>query len=162
MSIGSGFSKDWDEHVKFTKEVVSAWPEWQQTMLGGKPISPPNGISRPKVFHEVCIRPWGKYETTYVGSGFVVKIITVNPGQRLSLQRHRWRDEHWFIVEGKADVTIEGVNYGLFTYNHINIANGKWHRVTNNQQTPLVLIEVQTGNCFEEDIERLEDDYNRV
>ena len=132
------------------------------TFSGPRPVFTEEDFLAPYREKEVVIRPWGKYETVHIGSEFVVKIITVNPGQRLSLQRHRWRDEHWFIVEGKADVTIEGVNYGLFTYNHINIANGKWHRITNNQQTPLVLIEVQTGNCFEEDIERLEDDYNRV
>lgn len=167
MAIGSGFAKDWDEHVKFAKEVVSAWPEWEQTMLGGKPIEPPNGVSRPKVYHEVCIRPWGKYETTYVGSGFVVKVITVNPGQRLSLQRHRYRDEHWFIVEGTAETSVGQNTEDLLVFTDysgesIDIPKGRWHRIKNKEQTPLIFIEVQTGNCFEEDIERLEDDYGRV
>jgi len=111
---------------------------------------------------EVVIRPWGKYETTYVGSGFVVKVITVNPGQRLSLQRHRWREEHWYIAEGVASIYYDGENYGYYPHQCFDIRCGKWHRVSNNQQTPLVFIEVQMGTCFEEDIERLEDDYNRV
>jgi mannose-6-phosphate isomerase-like protein (cupin superfamily) len=142
MSIGMNFGSDWNQLMEESELKKSLY--------------------RAPETREVVIRPWGKYETTYNGPGYKTKVITVNPGQRLSLQRHKWRDEHWFIVEGKADVTVEGVNYGLFTFNHINICNGKWHRVTNNQQTPLVLIEIQTGNCFEEDIERKEDDYGRA
>jgi mannose-6-phosphate isomerase-like protein (cupin superfamily) len=111
---------------------------------------------------EIVMKPWGKYENIYLGEGYKVKILTINPGQRISLQRHKWREEHWFIVEGKADVVKEGTNFGLFTYNSINIPIGVWHRVTNNQQTPLVIIEIQTGNCFEDDIERKEDDYGRA
>lgn len=116
---------------------------------------------------EVVIRPWGKYETTYVGSGFVIKVITVNPGQRLSLQRHRYRDEHWFLVEGRAAIytglEIASLCSEIFNFGgSINIAKGQWHRIENREQTPLIFVEIQTGNCFEEDIERKEDDYGRV
>jgi mannose-6-phosphate isomerase-like protein (cupin superfamily) len=110
---------------------------------------------------DVGVRPWGKFETIYNRPGYKVKIITVNPGQRLSLQRHKYREEHWFIVEGKADITIEGVNYGLYTFNHVGIVSGRWHRVANNQQIPLVFVEIQIGRCDENDIERKEDDYGR-
>lgn len=119
-----------------------------------------------KIHKEIVFRPWGKYETIYYGSGFKVKIITVNPGQRLSLQRHRWRDEHWFIVEGRGRIYIERdcedyeIRWATKKSSH-NIPWGVWHRIENKEQTPLVFVEVQTGNCFEEDIERKEDDYNR-
>lgn len=113
-------------------------------------------------YREVAIKPWGKYENIYLNPHYKVKILTIDPGKRISLQRHKWRDEIWTVVEGSANVTLEGTNLGLFTFNTIRITNGNWHRVTNNQQTPLVIVEVQTGNCYEEDIERIEDDYGRM
>jgi len=108
----------------------------------------------------IVIKPWGKYETVYFDE-FKVKIITVNPGQRLSLQRHRWRSEHWFIAKGVA--TVENDSYIIRLYEHasIDVGRGVWHRVTNKEIYPLILVEVQMGNCFEEDIERAEDDYGR-
>ena len=111
--------------------------------------------------HREVIKPWGKYITSYRGSGFLVKTIVVQPGHRLSLQRHRWRDEHWYIVEGSAYVFKNNSWYTLYSSDSINIPKGVWHRVENIQQTPLIFVEVQTGNCFEDDIERKEDDYGR-
>jgi len=129
----------------------------------------PSSVFTKKAYQEkeVVIRPWGKYETIYVGSGFVVKVITVNPGQRLSLQRHRYRDEHWFLVEGTAETSVGQNTEDLLVFTDYSgestdIPKGRWHRIKNKEQTPLIFIEVQTGNCFEEDIERKEDDYGRV
>jgi mannose-6-phosphate isomerase-like protein (cupin superfamily) len=117
----------------------------------------------PPIEPKTVIKPWGKYETTYVGSGFKVKIITVNPGQRLSLQRHKYRDERWIIVEGRGFMTREHMgDFYIETKETVSIPLSAWHRIENREQTPLVFIEVQTGNCFEEDIERKEDDYGRI
>jgi len=115
-----------------------------------------------KESEKLVIKPWGKYETIYVGSGFKVKILTINPGQRISLQRHCWRLEHWLIVEGCGHLTLDSDRGILHTGNSVDIPIGAWHRMENKQQTPLIIAEVQMGKCFEEDIERKEDDYGRV
>jgi len=119
---------------------------------------------------EVVIKPWGKYETIYIGSEFKIKVITVNPNHRLSLQRHRWRAEHWYVVKGVASCLFQRYEHSedyfwtpdLQAGTSYNIQKGQWHRVENKQATSLQFVEVQTGDCFEEDIERKEDDYGRV
>lgn len=113
---------------------------------------------------EVVYKPWGKYEVLCNYPGYKVKILTINPGQRISLQRHKWRDEHWFIVYGAGEFSIDETekSWPMYTGDSYDIEHGFWHRVTNKQQIPLVIVEIQTGDCFEEDIERKEDDYNRV
>ncbi len=114
---------------------------------------------------EVVVRPWGKYENIFVDSEYKVKIITVNPGHRLSLQRHRWRDEHWFIISGAGAMSIRNDSLTIFSVHpgqSINIKKGEWHRIQNPNQVPLVFVEIQTGTCFEEDIDREEDDYGRA
>jgi len=112
---------------------------------------------------KVVFKPWGKYETTYDGAGFKVKVITVNPGQRLSLQRHRWREERWIIIEGEGLLYDAIKVYGLcYAGDIVHIGKGAWHRIENVQQTPLIFVEVQTGDCYEDDIERKEDDYGRT
>jgi len=115
---------------------------------------------KPRELKEVVIKPWGKYENLYVGE-FKVKILTLNPKSRISLQRHRWREEHWIVVEGAANVFKDGATFKLYPTDSINIGIGQWHRLENNYNVPLVVVEVQKGDCFEEDIERKEDDYGR-
>ena len=114
---------------------------------------------------EIVVRPWGNFEVLHPGNRFRVKIITVNPGHRLSLQMHRWRDELWYVVEGAGNVYQEKKDYktcfNIIVGSIVEIHKGEWHRVANYNKTPLVFIEVQTGDCFEEDIERREDDYGR-
>jgi mannose-6-phosphate isomerase-like protein (cupin superfamily) len=91
-----------------------------------------------------------------------VKRIVVNPGQRLSLQRHRRRGEHWYFLAGVAAVTLGDRTIELGAGDAIDIPRGSIHRIANAGTVPVVLIEVQTGEYFgEDDIERLEDDYNR-
>lgn len=110
-------------------------------------------------------KPWGKYENIFVDSEYKVKIITVNPGHRLSLQRHRWRDEYWTVIQGAGNVMIENDNTTIFSVcvgTMLHIAKGTWHRIANPNYVPLVFIEVQRGDCFEEDIERRQDDYGRA
>ena len=110
-------------------------------------------------------RPWGYYRVIHeVGSGTKVKELTVDPGKRLSMQRHSERAEHWFVAEGTAtvytiddrttDCELNGV-YNRHQYVHIN--NHEWHQLCNEGTEPLKLIEIQYGtNCIESDIERMD------
>ncbi len=107
-------------------------------------------------------RPWGWYEGLALGLRFQVKRIVVNPGASLSLQSHKYRSEHWIVVEGTAKVTIDG-NIKILTENQsVYIPLGAIHRMENPGKLHLTLIEVQTGSYFgEDDIIRYEDVYAR-
>jgi mannose-6-phosphate isomerase-like protein (cupin superfamily) len=108
-------------------------------------------------------RPWGTWEVVAIGDGHVVKRITVVPGARLSLQRHRHRAEHWVMVTGRADVTIDQRTFPCDRGEHVHIPCGAVHRIANPGAEPLVFIEVQQGTVLDEnDIERLEDDFGRI
>ena len=109
------------------------------------------------------VRPWGEWTVIDAGAGYVVKRIRVRPGQRLSLQRHRHRDEHWVVVAGTAQVTRGDATFELGAGGTTHIARGETHRVANPGTDDLVIIEVQLGaSLSEDDIERLEDAYGRV
>ena len=107
-------------------------------------------------------RPWGWFETLANGERFKVKRIVVLPGAALSLQSHRYRSEHWIVVEGTARVTV-GDSVKLVSENQsVYIPLGERHRLENPGTAPMVLIEVQTGSYFgEDDIVRYEDVYAR-
>lgn len=108
-------------------------------------------------------RPWGEWMVIDAGAGYVVKRIIVRPGQRLSLQRHRHRDEHWVVVAGTALVTRGDATGALGVGGTAFIARGETHRLANPGSEDVVLIEVQLGALLsEDDIERLEDAYGRV
>jgi mannose-6-phosphate isomerase-like protein (cupin superfamily) len=92
-----------------------------------------------------------------------VKRITVEPGQRLSYQRHSKREEHWFVVSGAGEVTLDGATRPVGPSSTVDVARGEAHRIANTGSEPLVFIEVQLGASFsEDDIERLDDDYGRT
>jgi mannose-6-phosphate isomerase-like protein (cupin superfamily) len=108
-------------------------------------------------------RPWGEWVVIDLGAGFVVKRITVRPGQRLSLQRHRYRAEQWVVVAGVAQVTRGDAVFALGVGETVRIAPGETHRVANQGADDVVFIEVQTGSVLsEDDIERLDDQYGRA
>jgi mannose-6-phosphate isomerase-like protein (cupin superfamily) len=108
-------------------------------------------------------RPWGHYRVLANLHGFKVKEISVRPMKRLSLQRHRYRAEHWYIVRGKALVTLDEANIPLTRGGSIDIPTRSWHRIKNAGNDELVFVEIQTGSYFgEDDIERREDDFGRV
>jgi mannose-6-phosphate isomerase len=108
-------------------------------------------------------RPWGYYEVLMEDAEHKVKRIVVYPGTRLSLQRHRHRDEHWLIVSGEAVLTLNTDELILVKGQSIDIPREALHRVRNTGESDLVIVEVQTGDYFDEnDIERVEDDYGRV
>jgi mannose-6-phosphate isomerase len=108
-------------------------------------------------------RPWGYYEVLADEPDHKVKRIVVYPGKRLSLQRHRRRSEHWFIVSGEAVATRDEESIRLAAGRCFEIPVGAWHRIHNPATSDMAFIEVQTGNYFgEDDIERGEDDFGRV
>ena len=108
-------------------------------------------------------RPWGSYETLDEGPRFQIKRIVVSPGERLSLQKHFHRSEHWVVVHGTAEVTV-GDTVSLLQENQSTyIPAGTTHRLGNPGKVPLELIEVQCGPYLgEDDIVRLEDEYGRI
>lgn len=107
-------------------------------------------------------RPWGLYVVLANEYDMKVKRITVRPGHRLSLQKHRQRDEHWFIHQGTALVTLDGNDETLTSGQSIDIPRNSIHRISNAGEVDVVFVEIQTGNYFgEDDILRLEDDYLR-
>ncbi len=107
-------------------------------------------------------RPWGRWEVIGTGERYTVKRITVLPGQRLSLQYHHHRSEHWMVVDGAAEVELDGVNHRLGFGEHVFIPLGAKHRVRNGGDAPLVFVEVQVGDLLDEnDIVRVSDDYGR-
>lgn len=108
-------------------------------------------------------RPWGSFFILEDFPTTKVKRLLVNPGQRLSLQSHKFRDEHWVIIRGIAEVTLDeqvkNVGYG----EHVHIPRGTRHRLACAGNEPVEIIEVQTGESFaEEDITRYSDDYGRA
>jgi mannose-6-phosphate isomerase len=108
-------------------------------------------------------RPWGYYTVLADEADHKVKRIVVYPGKRLSLQRHRRRTEHWFLLAGEAIVTLDGRELPIRKGEAIDIPRGAAHRLQNTGPTEAAFIEVQTGDYFgEDDIERLADDYGRV
>jgi mannose-1-phosphate guanylyltransferase/mannose-6-phosphate isomerase len=107
-------------------------------------------------------RPWGSYDSVDSGPNYQVKRISVNPGARLSLQRHQFRAEHWVVVQGQAKVHVDGVDHLLDTNDSIYIPVGAVHSLANQTHEALYLVEVQSGSYVgEDDIERLEDIYGR-
>lgn len=112
--------------------------------------------------HRRVYRPWGSYESLVTSDGFQVKRIVVNPGQRLSLQMHHHRAEHWIIVKGTAEVTCEDKVFMLGEDESTYIPLGHKHRLANPGHIALELIEVQSGAYLgEDDIVRFEDVYGR-
>jgi mannose-1-phosphate guanylyltransferase/mannose-6-phosphate isomerase len=108
-------------------------------------------------------RPWGRFEVLLDTENFKSKRITVWPGQKLSYQSHTKRAEHWVVVKGDAEVTLNGEKHRLKIGEHIHIPLGAKHRMANLGNETLEFIEVQTGTYFgEDDITRYEDDYGRI
>ncbi len=108
-------------------------------------------------------RPWGFYEILSDEKDHKVKRITVYSHQRLSLQRHQKRAEHWYVIQGDAVVDLDDREIHLQAGEAVDIPKNSWHRVRNPGENNMVFIEVQTGEYFgEDDIERKEDDYGRT
>lgn len=112
--------------------------------------------------HRRMYRPWGWYQRIDIGDRFQVKRIMVTPGGRLSLQKHYHRAEHWVVVRGTAEVTIDEKTVLVHENEAVYLPIGSLHRLSNPGKIPLELIEVQVGSYTgEDDIIRLEDVYGR-
>lgn len=112
--------------------------------------------------HRRMYRPWGWYQRIDIGERFQVKRILVTPGGRLSLQKHYHRAEHWVVVKGTAEVTLNDAVVLVHENEAIYLPIGSMHRLTNPGKIPLELIEVQVGSYTgEDDIIRVEDIYGR-
>ncbi len=115
------------------------------------------------VAHNLTYRPWGFYESLIHGNRFQVKRIVVEPGQKLSLQKHFHRAEHWVVVSGVALVTRDHEEVMVRENESIYLPLGCVHRMSNPGRIPLTLIEVQSGSYLgEDDIVRIEDTYGRA
>jgi len=114
-------------------------------------------------YHRTVFRPWGSYTELEETAGYKIKRLNVNPGKRLSLQRHHHRSEHWVVVHGTADVELGGQHQFLRPGESTYVPAGVMHRLANTGKIPLEVIEVQIGEYLEEDdIERTADDYQRT
>ncbi|MDX1777461.1 MAG: glycosyltransferase [Thermodesulfobacteriota bacterium] len=108
-------------------------------------------------------RPWGYYCVLSDENAYKAKEIVVYPGKRLSLQRHQRRTEHWYILHGKAKMTLDNKQFILRDGQSIDIPQSSFHRIENIGSDDLSFVEVQTGDYFgEDDIERIEDDFGRT
>jgi len=108
-------------------------------------------------------RPWGSYTVLQSEATFQVKKLVVNSGKRISLQSHKFRAEHWFIVSGRGTAELDGKEIEVGPEDSVDVPIGSKHRITCGMAEPLVFIEVQTGSSFaEDDIVRYEDDFGRV
>lgn len=106
-------------------------------------------------------RPWGYYQILSESHNYKTKLIYIKENSKLSYQKHKFRNEHWFIVSGTASVIKNGDGITLYPGDSIDFLAGDLHRI-GATDTPVTFIEVQTGIYFgEDDIERIEDDYGR-
>ncbi|MGV8856456.1 MAG: mannose-1-phosphate guanylyltransferase/mannose-6-phosphate isomerase [Devosia sp.] len=113
--------------------------------------------------HKTAYRPWGGYSSVLAGDRFQVKRLFVKPGKKLSLQKHHHRAEHWIVVRGTAEVTIDAAVTTLSENQSIYLPLGCTHRLANPGKIELELIEVQTGSYLgEDDIIRIEDEFGRA
>ncbi|BCZ19323.1 Mannose-6-phosphate isomerase ManC [Helicobacter sp. NHP19-012] len=107
-------------------------------------------------------RPWGSFEVLLERPFFKVKLLEITPHKRLSLQKHQHRSEHWVVVEGVASVVVGEKSLSVPTNESVFIKQGQIHRLGNDTDQPLKILEVQCGAILDEnDIERLHDDYQR-
>lgn len=114
-------------------------------------------------YHKTVHRPWGTFTVLEEGESFKIKRIVVKPGQRLSLQMHHHRSEHWIVVKGIANVVNGEKTMQVNTNESTYIPAGHQHRLENREMTDLVLIEVQSGHYLgEDDIVRFDDQYGRA
>jgi mannose-1-phosphate guanylyltransferase len=107
--------------------------------------------------HTLVYRPWGSYQTLVNTSDYKVKKIILNPRSKLSLQKHFLRSEHWVVLAGIANVSLDNKEFQLYPNESSFIGVGQKHRLENQQNTHLVIIEVQVGkNISEDDIVRFD------
>ena len=115
-----------------------------QLKAGGKAMT----ITRVEFTQLTDHRPWGSFTILADEQDHKVKRLVVKPGHRLSLQRHKYRNEHWLVISGTARVNHNGTVHNLEPGQSIDIGRGDLHRVENSTALDLVFIEIQLGDYF--------------
>ena len=129
--------------------------------IGGGKLQSSSDLVKPFVNYSEK-RPWGNFENLLSSDKYLVKKLSVKPGQKLSLQYHNHRVEHWVVVNGKGVITIGKENVKCEKGSYFKINKNQIHRIENNSSKQLEIIEVQLGETISEtDIIRLEDTYGR-
>lgn len=108
------------------------------------------------------IRPWGSYIVYFEEEKFLIKMLIFKPHSQTSLQIHKHRDEHWIVVQGEPYVMYNGTEHQLKVGNYMYIENNKAHRIINDTDDVIRILELQMGNPDEADIIRIEDIYGRI
>ena len=135
---------------KFSQDIKNIVKELNEKKM-------PEGNENKKVY-----RPWGYFISLEEHPNWQVKLLNIKPGEKLSLQMHEYRSEHWIVVEGQASIEIGEKSLLLNKNQSTYIPKKTKHRLHNPGQTPLNVIEVQSGNYLgEDDIVRFEDNYGR-
>lgn len=111
--------------------------------------------------NNIVKKPWGSYKDLERNPFQVIKVITISPNQRFSLQKHQKREEFWYILSGTGTITLDSETKEVRPKDHFHIPTGMIHRLQGGIEG-IKFLEVQQGECEESDIIRLEDDYNRV
>ena len=106
-------------------------------------------------------RPWGYFERLTSNEPSTVKLLRVDAGKRLSLQRHAKRDEYWRVLEGSGTAEVNGESRALLPGDSVEVPRGTWHRLSGGD-AGLMLLEIALGAFDESDIERREDDFGRA
>ena len=108
------------------------------------------------------VSPWGCFSILLTDKKFQINKLSIDPGKRISLQSHKLRAEHWFIVSGRGSVYLDNEELQVRPGDSLNISIGAIHRITCISENPLIFIEIQKGLSFgEDDIIRYEDDFGR-
>ncbi len=115
------------------------------------------GSRKEAATHAREVRPWGQFTALHDGEGFSVREVVVDPGGRLTLQRHEHRDEHWIVVEGEAEVRIDGEVSRVPAGQSVRVGRGSLHQLGNPGTTRLRIVEVQFGDRLGEDTVRVEE-----
>lgn len=106
-------------------------------------------------------RPWGQFQQFVANERVTVKVITVQPGHRLSLQRHAHRGEFWHVLDGPVDIEVDGDAFTAAAGDQVWVPVSSTHRMGNSGPAPVRVLEIAFGDFDEADIERLADDYPR-
>ena len=106
-------------------------------------------------------RPWGQFQQFVSNEPVTVKVITVEPGHRLSLQTHGRRSEFWHVLDGPMEITVDDHTWGAETGTSVWVPLGSVHRMSNKADRTARLLEIAFGDFDEGDIVRIEDDYAR-
>ncbi len=147
--------------IAMNDAVLVADKDSSQSIRDVIPLLKSKGINQAEIF-PTDYRPWGWFEVLIEQKNFKVKRILVYPKAALSLQSHEHRSEHWVVVEGRALISLDSKEFVLSHSQSISIPIGSKHRLTNVEDVPLEIIEIQMGSYLgEDDIVRYEDKYKR-